>query len=333
MQTVNNLASINTQGFAVSSFLFAISTQGESMIQNKIIKRTPKVLIENKVSFAAESSELSIYDTYQEASKVGLCSDQLMFCGMVTGKKIMHSEQDDLHTLFLPHESFVMAPNQKVEIDFPEARIDTPTTCLAIEIAPERIQQVADKLEAHSPKQKAFGNWQYQHSILHTHHTSETQALLNRIVAIYTENHPDRELLIDLAVSELSVRLLRQQTRDFIVAYCEQDPEANSINTVISYILANLTSPLDIDHLCKLACMGRTKFFAEFKNHIGCTPIVFQQQERLKYAARLLSKGRQVTEVSFDVGFKNASHFSKAFKTQFGQSPSQFRLNKSVQAH
>jgi len=298
------------------------------MIQNKIIKRTPKVLVENKVSFAAESSELSIYDTYQAANRVGLCSDQLMFCGMVTGKKIMHADKDDIHNPFLPHESFVMAPNQQVEIDFPEARLDTPTTCLAIEIAPERIQQVADKLEVVSPKQKEFGHWQYQHKVLHTHHTSETQALLNRIVSIYTENHPDRKLLIDLAVSELSVRLLRQQTRDFIVAYCEQDPEANNINQVVSYILEHLSEPLDIDYLSKLACMGRTKFFAEFKNHLGCTPIVFQQQERLKLAARLLAKGKQITETSFEVGFQNISHFSRAFKSQFGQSPSQFRLNK-----
>ena len=298
------------------------------MIQNRIIKRTPKVLVENKVSFAAESSELSIYDTYQQAARVELRSDQLMFCGMVTGKKIMHLDQDDMHQPFLPHESFVLAPNQKVEIDFPEARIDTPTTCLAIEIAPERIQQVAQMLEVNSPKMKDYGDWQYQNRVLHTHHTSETQALLNRIVSIYTENHPDRRLLIDLAVSELSVRLLRQQTRDFIVAYCEQDPEANSINTVVSHILEHLSHPLDIEGLCKLACMGRTKFFTEFKNNLGCTPIVFQQQARLKVAAQLLGQGRQVTATSFDVGFQNVSHFSRAFKAQFGLSPSVFRQQK-----
>lgn len=303
------------------------------MIQNRIIKRTPKVLVENKVSFAAQNSELSIYDTYQKASKVALSSDQLMFCGMVTGKKIMHVDNDDLHSPFLPHESFVIAPNEQVEIDFPEARIDTPTTCLAIEIAPEKINQMALQLEQESPKQKDFGHWQYQHKALHTHHNSATQLLLNRIVSIYTENHPDRNLLIDLAVSELSVRLLRQQTRDFIVAHCEQDPEANAINRVVNHILANLTHALDVEQLCKLACMGRTKFFTEFKQNLGCTPIVFQQQERLKYAAELLSSGKQVTATSFEVGFLNVSHFSRAFKAYFGQTPSQFRQNKVPSTH
>jgi AraC-like DNA-binding protein len=297
------------------------------MIQNKIVRYSPKVLVENKVSFAAEGSELSIYDTYQQASQVGLSSDQLMFCGMVSGKKIMHS--DGLHDVFLPHESFVMAPNQLVKIDFPEAKMETPTTCLAIEIAPERVHQVADQLNHVSPKSSAFGDWRYQHKVMHTHHTTQTQALLDRIVEIYTENNPDRQFLINLAVTELSARLLRQQTRDFIVGYCKQDPEANRMNAVVSYILANLALPLDVEQLLKIALMGRTKFFIEFKNHLGCSPIVFQQQERLKEAARLLEHGLQITETSFAVGFQNISHFSKTFKAFFGLSPTLYKQQKS----
>lgn len=289
------------------------------MIQNNTIKRTPKVLVENKVSFAAESSELSIYDTYQQAERVGLYSDQLMFCGMVKGKKIMHTEGQS--EVFLPHESFVMAPNQSVEIDFPIAQLTNPTTCLAIEIAPERVQQVAEKMQQAAPRIKQLGDWRYRHKVLHVHHSTDTQALLGRIVKLFTENDPDRQFLIDLAVTELSARLLRQQTRDFVVAHSMRDPEATHLNAVINYILSNLDKPLDIEILCKIACMGRTKFFTEFKNHIGCSPIVFQQQERLKAAANMLAQGRQITETSFDVGFNNTSHFSKAFKSLFGQSP------------
>ncbi|MDQ7048872.1 MAG: AraC family transcriptional regulator N-terminal domain-containing protein [Enterobacterales bacterium] len=46
----------------------------------------------------------------------------------------MHSDGENIHQIF-PHESFVMAPNQEIEIDFPEAKLDIPTTCLAIEIS------------------------------------------------------------------------------------------------------------------------------------------------------------------------------------------------------
>lgn len=298
------------------------------MIQNQVVNRQPKVLVENKVSFAAENSELSIYDTYEKAERVGLISDQLMFCGMVTGKKIMHADNEDIHTSFLPHESFVMAPNQMVEIDFPEAQIHEPTTCLAIEITPERVHKVAELLTQTSPINKDYGPWHYRSAILHSHHTVETQSLLNRIVQIYSENHPDRSLMIDLAVTELSARLLRHQTRDFIVAYSEKDPEVNGLNAVISHIMNHLADPLDVELLTKLACMGRTKFFNVFKQHLGCTPIVFQQQERLKMAAKLLLSGTQITETCFTVGFLNTSHFSRVFKQFYGVTPKQYQMKQ-----
>lgn len=296
------------------------------MISNGIAKRSPNVLVENKVSFAAENSELSVYDTYQVAERVKLQSDQLLFCGMVSGKKIMHEDQQGVHKPFLPHESFVMAPNQLIEIDFPDAQMNRPTTCLAIEISQERINKVANTLNYSSPIDGSYGHWQLREKLLHTHHTSETQALLNRIVDIFGENAPDRNFLIDLALSELSARLLRHQTRDFIIAHSEKDPEFNSLNFVVNYILSNLNEPLDLDQLAKLACMGRTKFFCTFKQHFGCSPIVFQQQERLKLAAKQLQSGKQITEICFDVGFLNTSHFSRVFKKFYGMSPKHYKL-------
>ena len=65
------------------------------------------VLVENKVSFAGEHAELSIYDTYQDAQKVALHSSELLFCGMLTGKKVMHVADCQYHSAFLPHQSFV----------------------------------------------------------------------------------------------------------------------------------------------------------------------------------------------------------------------------------
>ncbi|MFQ3265255.1 MAG: hypothetical protein ACI9U5_001124 [Colwellia sp.] len=55
------------------------------------IKQPPKVLVENKLTFAGPESELSIYDTYQVAKQIKLQSDQLLFCAMVTDKKVIHS--------------------------------------------------------------------------------------------------------------------------------------------------------------------------------------------------------------------------------------------------
>ena len=96
--------------------------------------RKPKLLVENRTSFLGPESEVSIYDTYLPEKLVQLDADQLMYCGMIEGKKVMHSELLD-DQVFLPHESFVLAPGETVDIDFPEASIDNPTTCLTVEIS------------------------------------------------------------------------------------------------------------------------------------------------------------------------------------------------------
>ena len=291
-------------------------------------RASPKVLVENKVSFAAANSELSIYDTFQNAVDIELASDQMMFCGMVTGKKVMHANQGNFESEFLPHESFVMAPNSPVTIDFPTATPSKPTTCLAIEISQQRVHSVTDNLNREASLKHYQKEWRYQEDIVHTHHNSQTQALLNRIVQIYTENHQDRTFMIDLAVTELIVRLLRHQTREFIISHSTEQPDHNGLNAVVFHLKQNLTTSLDIDALCKLACMSRTKFFGQFKKTLGCTPKDFLYQLRLKQAAKMLTQGSKITEACFAAGYSNTSHFSRSFKTFYGMSPSQYKSRK-----
>jgi len=291
-------------------------------------KIEPKVLVENKISFNGPQSQLSIYDTFEPAQKVQLKSDQPLFCAMISGKKIMHSSDDDYHSDFFPHESFVMAPNQVVEIDFPIAQLTQPTRCLAIEISTDRIQQVADLLNYNQQKSQGFGEWHYQSQIVHTHHNAQTQALLQRMTHIYSENHQDRNFMIDLAVNELTIRLLRQQSRELMMSFCLQQADFSGLTVAISFIESHLSQNIEIDHLCKLSCMSRTKFFNEFKQNLGCTPLVFQQQQRLRKAHNLIKSGRQITQVCFELGFTSCSHFSRLFKQFYGISPKVFQSSK-----
>lgn len=288
-------------------------------------RKNPKVLVENKISFAGPETELCIYDTFEEANRVQLKSDQLLFCGMISGKKVMHDEGEKYESAFMPHESFVMAPDHQVEIDFPEAKIDQPTTCLAIEISLERINQIINNIEQESPLEQTYGQWQYHQHLVHTHHNAQTQLLLNRIVQIYNENHQDRNFMIDLAISELTIRLLRHQTRDFIISHSEQAPDENGLNAAIHYINSNLSKDLDVTTLCKISCMSRTKFFQQFRAHLGCTPAVYQHQMRLKKAANMIKQGQQITHVCFELGYRSSSHFSRCFKQFFNFSPSEFK--------
>ena len=287
--------------------------------------RIPKKLVENRVSFAGHDSELSIYDTYYAATRVALDADQLLYCGMMTGRKIMHSPHHKPNQVFLPNESFIMAPGEQVEIDFPDATIETPTSCLTIEIAKEKVEEVSNKLSDFVHLESGQDSWQYNQQIMHTHHTQATQNLLNRMASVFTENHSDRDLMIDLGVTELIVRMLRNNSRKILFNYCKETPDASGITATVNYIETHLTEHLNIDHLTKLSCMGRSRLYTEFKKQLGCTPCELQQQLRLKSAAKRIGKGENITQICYELGYSSPSHFSRRFSLFFGVSPREYQ--------
>lgn len=296
------------------------------LIKEKLTKQRQAVdvLIENKVTFASDNAQLSIYDTYQDAQKVALHSSELLFCGMISGKKIMHVGDSDYHKEFLPQQSFVLAPEQGVLIDFPEASVKQPTTCLAIEISRDKISQVADALNMQQ-QISSDDFFQYIPKLIHAEHNQQTQQLLERMIGLFSENEQDRHYLIELSVNELITRLLQQQSRDLMLANCHQ-PQINcSLNNALEYLAENLNQTLDIDKLCKIACMSRSKFYQQFKLAFGQSPATYQQQLRLKKARQLLQSGQQVSQICYELGFTNPSHFSRLFKRTFGVPPKHYK--------
>jgi len=85
---------------------------------------------------------------------------------------------------------------------------------------------------------------------------------------------------------------------------------------------------LDNDHfgineLCKEIGMSRAQLYRKFKSLTDKTVNEYLMHFRLfKAKELLLNSDLNVSEVAYEVGFKNLSHFSRAFKESFGQSPS-----------
>jgi len=287
-------------------------------------RSNPLKMVENRIGFAGLESELSIYDTYESANRVGLDSDGITLCGMLTGKKVVHC--DDVVFDFLPQQSFVMSPNQHIDIDFPLAKEQDPTTCLTINLSQARIQQICDQLNLKNKPIAEIGEWRYRDSDnLHMDLSQPTQSLLERLVALYSENSDERDLMIELGISELTVRMLQQQARNFLLKQLDYDPELTGLHRALQHIEDYLDLPLDMEQLQKLACMSRSKFFQRFKQQLGCTPGEYQIQRRIEVAATKLKQGMSVTQASIESGFLNVSHFSRRFYLRYGKSPTEFK--------
>lgn len=96
------------------------------------------------------------------------------------------------------------------------------------------------------------------------------------------------------------------------------------IERIIAFIEENLDDPeLNISRLSKEIGVGRSQFFIKIKNITGLTVSEMIKGIRLKKAYEYLSTGDyNVSEVCYQVGFKNISHFTRCFKLQFGYLPS-----------
>ena len=102
--------------------------------------------------------------------------------------------------------------------------------------------------------------------------------------------------------------------------------EAERIRAVQSYIRRHLTEPLDRTILATLAGFSVPHFHRVFAAHVGESPTAYIRRLRLERAGRKLRMGAiDIGEVALAAGYESHNAFSKAFKHQFGLSPSAFR--------
>ena len=74
--------------------------------------------------------------------------------------------------------------------------------------------------------------------------------------------------------------------------------------------------------------MSSVQLYRKLKAIANITPSLFVRAVRLKRAAQLLqSTDLKVSEIAYEVGFNDPAYFSRAFKEEFGQSPSEFKSN------
>lgn len=84
----------------------------------------------------------------------------------------------------------------------------------------------------------------------------------------------------------------------------------------------------DFQEVAKENGTSYSRFRARFREQVGTSPGQYLIHRRLREAAHLLAASpRGVQQIGEEIGYPDPSHFSKAFKGQFGVSPRQYRLS------
>lgn len=98
------------------------------------------------------------------------------------------------------------------------------------------------------------------------------------------------------------------------------------INIVFNHVKINFKEDITLPEIAGMVSMTVPSFCRYFKKITNKTFTQFVNEYRLVHASKLLAeKPMSITEVCFECGFNNFSHFNKSFKAFTGQNPSEYR--------
>ncbi|EKY08180.1 transcriptional regulator, effector binding domain protein [Capnocytophaga sp. oral taxon 332 str. F0381] len=103
------------------------------------------------------------------------------------------------------------------------------------------------------------------------------------------------------------------------------------INKVVAYINNHLDETLDLKKLANEAALSDFHFHRIFKALKGEAIGGYITRLRLEAIARLLRYTTlTIEEIAFNIGYETTASLSKAFKKQYGISPTEYRTNKDT---
>lgn len=129
------------------------------------------------------------------------------------------------------------------------------------------------------------------------------------------------EILQDLALAE-DYEILNSNGYAF-----ETKPQDNQkIDVIFKYINANFKNSISLDEISNEVSMTVPAFCRYFKKVTGKTFTKLVNEYRVVHATELLYESQMsITDICFECGFNNFSHFNKLFKEFTGKSASKYR--------
>ena len=100
---------------------------------------------------------------------------------------------------------------------------------------------------------------------------------------------------------------------------------------IMKSVNKNLSNPdFNVEELTKDVGISRAQLHRKMKEITGISAGEFIRNLRLEQAARLICEGKiNITQVAYNVGFNNQTHFSTIFKKHFGMSPTEYAEKKT----
>ncbi len=148
--------------------------------------------------------------------------------------------------------------------------------------------------------------------------------LLNAFVRLVRllDSPADAQILMPLITREIIYRLLMGEQGARLCHLVMEGGYAPHIATAVKRLRQDFDQPLRIEQLAQELGMSVSGFHHHFKAVTAMSPLQFQKRLRLQEARRLmLSEDLDAVSAAYRVGYQDASHFNREYKSLFGVPP------------
>lgn len=130
----------------------------------------------------------------------------------------------------------------------------------------------------------------------------------------------------------LEVLELLALTKDYVLlnengyVFETQPQDSNKIDKIFKYVNSNYQDHITLDQIADHVSLTVPAFCRYFKKVTGKTFTRFVNEYRIFYATKLLTESQSsITDICFECGFNNFSHFNKVFNDVTGKTASKYR--------
>lgn len=151
--------------------------------------------------------------------------------------------------------------------------------------------------------------------------TPAIESLFQSLTPYFDSNIKPTEGVTQLKLLEAIYTLLNDNEQLYPILFDFADPWKVDI---LEFLNENYMDELSMEQIASFTGRSLATFKRDFKKISNLTPQKWLIKKRLEMAyIKLKEEHKKVQEVSIEVGFKNLSHFSTAFKKHYGMSPTE----------
>jgi len=263
------------------------------------------------------------YSCPLEQNRVGIYSHMDYMVHVISGKKIWHTtgaswSGEAGQTLFFKKGAAFI--EQFFDEDFCLLGFFLPDKFIA-----DIVRELASEIKS-GPKQIEQAENEFK-TALRVNNDTALSAFFRSMLEYFSAATKPPEHLLKLKLRELIISILFSESNPALSAYFRSRIKSDT-PSIPKIMEANFRYNLSLEQFAEMChrSLSSFSFKRDFQKYFNETPGRWLLQKRLEYAANLLRiSDMNISQIVFESGFEDLSHFSKVFKSKFGSSPRTYR--------